>query len=289
MASSRLSLGTKGREKNVCRKGMVGDAGDAGGLRKFFIALALATVPAIGLGRPAHGDITYNGFWQLDEGQGSIAHDSSGHGNDGTIYGATWTTGYMGGGLHFRGGTIDDRVQVADSPTLDLVDALVLEAWIKPDIDILSDHEWSYGLIDKWHGRTGYRLTLGAFKEQATPSYLWLFFGFGGGEYAAWPSTTANWDAGEWYHVMATYDASLVSGNVKIYVNDVLEAAYNETRPIAVNTLPLFIPDDPFLDGHPYNRYFPGVMDEVGVGVPEPGALMLLGLGGLAALRRRPR
>ncbi|MHC4463713.1 MAG: hypothetical protein ACYS30_20120, partial [Planctomycetota bacterium] len=49
--------------------------------------------------------------WKFDEGEGSIAYDSVG-GNDGTIYGAQWTTGQVNGALQFDGH--DDYVEVGD-------------------------------------------------------------------------------------------------------------------------------------------------------------------------------
>jgi hypothetical protein len=41
-------------------------------------------------------------WWKFDEGSGTIAYDSAGD-NDGTVYGATWTTGPIGGALSFDG------------------------------------------------------------------------------------------------------------------------------------------------------------------------------------------
>jgi uncharacterized repeat protein (TIGR01451 family) len=41
--------------------------------------------------------------FHFDEGSGSVAHDASGHGNDGAIYGATWVDGISGKALSFDG------------------------------------------------------------------------------------------------------------------------------------------------------------------------------------------
>ena len=49
-----------------------------------------------------------NAYWKLNEGSGDTAYDSSGHGYDGTIYGASWVTGYSSYALNFDG--IDDYV-----------------------------------------------------------------------------------------------------------------------------------------------------------------------------------
>jgi subtilisin family serine protease len=49
-------------------------------------------------------------WWKFDEGSGNIAHDSVGD-NDGTVYGATWTTGQINGALSFDG--INDYVALS--------------------------------------------------------------------------------------------------------------------------------------------------------------------------------
>ncbi|UCD13445.1 MAG: hypothetical protein JSW60_07790, partial [Thermoplasmatales archaeon] len=51
-----------------------------------------------------------NGYWKFDDGEGNIAYDSSGHDYDGTIYGATWTTGYSSYALDFDG--LNDYVKL---------------------------------------------------------------------------------------------------------------------------------------------------------------------------------
>lgn len=41
------------------------------------------------------------GWWKFDDGSGSIAKDSSGRGNHGTITDPIWVTGRYGGALDF--------------------------------------------------------------------------------------------------------------------------------------------------------------------------------------------
>ncbi len=47
--------------------------------------------------------------WTFDEGEGDVANDSAGE-NDGTIYGAQWTDGQIGGALEFDG--VDDYIEL---------------------------------------------------------------------------------------------------------------------------------------------------------------------------------
>jgi hypothetical protein len=42
-------------------------------------------------------------YWDFNEGSGTVLHDRTGNGNDGTLYGAAWGTGYRGNGLFFNG------------------------------------------------------------------------------------------------------------------------------------------------------------------------------------------
>jgi len=75
------------------------------------------------------------GIWHFDENTGTIAYDSSGRGNDGTlkpnaVNRPQWTMGINGSALNFDG--IDDYVEVFDDNTLDLTDAITIEAWMKP-------------------------------------------------------------------------------------------------------------------------------------------------------------
>jgi len=83
-------------------------------------------------------------LWHFNESTGTIAFDSSGYSNDGilkpsalnrpqwsnTTSDPKWTTWVNGSALTFDG--IDDYVEVPDDDTLDLTNAIAIEAWVKP-------------------------------------------------------------------------------------------------------------------------------------------------------------
>ncbi len=72
------------------------------------------------------------GYWSFDEGNGSIAYDYSGFGNNGTVYDATWITGISDYALEFDG--LDDYVDMGDpSSVLDFgVGEFTESYWIYP-------------------------------------------------------------------------------------------------------------------------------------------------------------
>jgi len=75
------------------------------------------------------------GHWRLDEGTGNVVADSSGHGNDGVVVGATWVDGK----LEFDG--IDDFVEIPGCPGVPGSTDRTVAAWIRttrPDADIVS-------------------------------------------------------------------------------------------------------------------------------------------------------
>jgi hypothetical protein len=69
------------------------------------------------------------GWWRFDEGSGTVASDSSGYGNNGTINNATWATGIYGQALSFDG--VNDFALGADNPSLDFPGDYSIMAWIK--------------------------------------------------------------------------------------------------------------------------------------------------------------
>jgi hypothetical protein len=61
---------------------------------------------------PINNDDYTNAYWKFDQGSGTTAYDSSGHGYHGTINGASWTTGNSSYALLFDG--VNDYVDFDD-------------------------------------------------------------------------------------------------------------------------------------------------------------------------------
>jgi len=72
--------------------------------------------------------------WRMEEGAGTVAHDTSGQASHGNMLpnpnGPTWSTGKWGKGLQFDG--LDDYVDVGNPSSLDITgNQVTAEAWVK--------------------------------------------------------------------------------------------------------------------------------------------------------------
>jgi hypothetical protein len=162
----------------------------------------------------ANGPIAH---WKFDEGSGSVAYDSAGT-NDGTIHGATWTTGQLVGALDFDG--VNDYVEIPDDPSLDITDELTVNAWVKykkqtetgPRDIVWSARHWRYSLRrhDDIYQFIIYDTTTGLWQKAETKDITF--------------------DKDTWYHLVGTYRNG---DKVKIYVNGTLN---NE---ISISTITL--------------------------------------------------
>ena len=152
---------------------------------------------------PATGLVAH---WRFDEGQGDVAYDSA-DGHDGTIHGAQWTEGRIGGALEFDGG---DGVYIEGS------------AGTGSDLNIYNTNL----TISAWVNIS----TGGSIVARAKPHYI---------TYQLQASTKARVnmyispvhyqvDTAEilspntWYHIVGIFDRASDKGYV--YINGVLEA-----------------------------------------------------------------
>ena len=195
-----------------------------------------------------------DGYWKFDEGDGQTAYDSSWNDNDGTVYGASWTSGKVDGALLFDG--IDDYVQVPDDDTLDITDEITVMAWVK-----VNDYESGrfYTVAGKWNDRDGdyrgYLLGISTFDGNLQPRF---YISSDGSNYPS-AQSSINLNTGTWYHLAGTFDGS----NLKIYVNGEEKGSYSYPASINSNNQPVLIGGD--RAGGDNGRCFSGKIDEVKV------------------------
>jgi len=76
-------------------------------------------------GYAAIDPVTIVAAWSFNEGSGTVAGDSSGNGNDGTIVDAVWVDGMIGKALEFDGA--EARVEI---PALGSFDEITIAEWV---------------------------------------------------------------------------------------------------------------------------------------------------------------
>ncbi len=202
------------------------------------------------------------GYWKFDEGFGTIAHDSSGNGLDGTLNGnPQWVIGQVGGALEFDG---DDSVEIPHNPLLSITNEITITAWTymnanaSGEMSIVSKGGWAANDLP-------YELT-----ETPGGVIFWQFYDDGGRDTCAPDSPPVD----EWHHLAATYDGQIF----KCYIDGELadEWAYAGTMP--ENTASVTIGQR-----SRGGTYFNGVIDEVAIYNRALGAdeipITMLGLG----------
>jgi len=166
------------------------------------------------------------GLWLFDEGEGDVAKDSSGNGNDGTLINEPqWVDGQFDKALYFDG--VDDHVDCGNDASLDLTDAITIMAWAKLDAldqmagileKRLCGTNNGYALLNGWSRNTYMELTnLG----------IWV--------------QSESLETDRWYHFAATWDSG--AGNASFYQDgvQVQSKAQGGGGTITLNTEALFI------------------------------------------------
>jgi len=212
------------------------------------------------------------GWWKFDECQGVVAHDSGGDSstpsqNDGSInIGASapqtsagtctdgqstsaWYNGRNGkynASLNFDG--VDDWVNCGSSTqgsVLDLTERLTLSAWIKSDksgstgnMDIVNRDDGGSQRQYNIHLTTGglLRVYLNGTPVNGT--------------------TNLNSGGATWYHVAATWDKDISEGQIKVYVNGILENTGTRSSALTSYTQAVNV-------GRRESNYFDGQIDDV--------------------------
>jgi len=141
------------------------------------------------------------GYWNFNEATGTIAHDTSGKGNSGTLTnGPTWTGGKFGKGINLDGN--NDEIVVGDVNAVDNISQFSVSAWIKTGATpsgYFTAKEATFWFGANASGTVGWWVQ-GQFADNAIES-------------------TAKVNDGKWHMVTGTKDA--VTGKIIVYVDGV--------------------------------------------------------------------
>src|SRR3989339_414710 len=182
------------------------------------------------------------GEWHFEENTGTIANDSSGNNNTGTLVNSpVWTTGRIGKGLQFNGG---NYVSIPNSASLNPTTALTIEAWFRKTADVAYQRilaksnypNWEYAL---YFGDTG--AMQGAIGVGGTTRYS---------------SMSSVLSVGTWYFVTLTYDNS----RLRLYVNGGEQGSGSSINGSIDSRSESFCIGK---DGGTSGAYFSGIIDEV--------------------------
>ena len=190
-------------------------------------------------------------WYHLNETSGSAPDIGGDVADDGTVDGATWTTGLYSNGLSFDG---NDRVTAIDSSDLNPQEAVTIEAWVNPSITKANNYvaiKMNPGSSDYAYGMKVESGAVGAFIQ--SPGEL-MYYSYGG---SVPPDV--------WSHIAMTYEMN-ASGTslIKLYLNGI-EVTYSTQETIPANTYiltndgPLTIGCIPI--GEPI--YYEGSIDEI--------------------------
>ncbi len=168
------------------------------------VAVTVLLCSATAVAQPTEGPV---GQWSFDEAADGTVADLSGNGNDGVLHGATLVPRGSGQAVSLDGA--DDYVDCGNSASLDLRQAVTLEAWIKPgalpanEPMILGKYYDSFGLTHYRDGNT------------------WFYISGGGN------NLRARLAIGEWSYVAATFDGTTMT----LYVNRVKLGSKQSAKP----------------------------------------------------------
>lgn len=183
------------------------------------------------------------GSWSFDEGTGTIANDSSGNDNNGTLYGGpTWTDGQINKAINFDGS--DDYVDCGNNASLSFITTsgtYTFECWIYSS-DITGVNRPS--LIVKSSSGSN-RNVLGFANNMIAIGYY---------DGSSWHGASGLFTLNQWIHAVGINEG----GNLKLYLNGKLQTGTG--TPYGCSNPALLIGWSGYSD---LGNYWKGLIDEV--------------------------
>ncbi len=190
------------------------------------------------------------GYWKLDENDSHYAYDETSNNNDGYIHWPDWTQGKLCSALNFDAEKYN-CVSVCNSETLQLIDAITIEAWVKKSS--FEGHDES--IVSKKQAG-GYYLGIGGYSNDY-PGKVVAEFRISGTYYSV--VSPNDLPLNEWVRLSVTFDGA----HMKLYVNGEFVAATPCAGTIDTNTATLFIGMESGGINPEPNHTFAGIIDEV--------------------------
>jgi hypothetical protein len=183
------------------------------------------------------------GYWDFEEGSGTIAYDGSGYGNNGMVS-AAWAAGKKGGGVDFQGG--NRAVDCGNDQSVIITGSITVALWVFPRANNLAQTFMAsgqkYTLWVQLNNRVRFADALGHWVD--TPGGVLQL--------------------NRWNHVVGQFSGAwgntVNQNNAKVYVNTVSRGAYysGAWTPNAAALNPLIIGSPPFTgkidEAYLYNR-----------------------------------
>jgi len=197
------------------------------------------------------------GYWKFDENSGNITYDSSLYDNNGKLYNGTswnsdepiWSTDCKYGScLEFDGD--NDYVEIPDSDSLILTDAITIEAWVKSANS--SGYNGMWQIVSKYHA-----YILGRNPNVGEKNICFIIYN--GTNWYDFSNCYTPTNIDIWHNFVGTYDSS--TREQKLYVDGVLRSTRNVTGAINPELGPIHIAhreNSPVGSDH-----FNGTIDEV--------------------------
>ncbi len=198
------------------------------------------------------------GYWSFNDGSGSVATDSSGKGNHGTLgagmTSADWVNGKRGLALDFDGGSTDNVLLSISTSTLTSATGTIA-FWVKTGANFTDLAMLFHGTPTSGANGVG---TENEIHLNFTSSEQLQFFIEGGSSDVNMTSTNSYSD-GKWHYVVATWNrADVAIDDAIVYVDgvEIMRAVHNANS---------FTPSLTTYIGRPNgsSRFFTGQMDEV--------------------------
>ena len=189
--------------------------------------------------------------WTFDEGNGAIVGDSSGHGFDGNVIGANWSSGNISGGMFFDG--VNDYVEIASNPSFDVTTKLTIAAWVYPTAVGQANGSRIVSRTVSGGGNDTY--SLGLVAGTTTPV---LIIKRTSSEIPTNYITSSSLPLNTWSHVAATYDSDDLE--FRIYINGEVDISIKVFSIIDSSTGDIHLGD---IKGGEEGRRFEGMLDDV--------------------------